>query len=329
MTEARIEYEKWVTALGLPEGGIKSLDDLSDTLKCFRSTILEGSPCVFRGEQGFYGDTHCTSSLGRHLEAENFKPFSSVARRASLTTTLLREEVHILHRFRDWYARSHSDYQLPRMHATEWLDLAQHYGAPTRLLDVTIQPLVALFFACWSPASCCKPEDDGILWVKETRKSTRKQTMRRSEFFLVADHDAEIEQGIADNYFDFFEPWTLSASHKNVDHFYRPCSTAHEVNDRIHAQGGFFIWSSTLKRAGQWFPVLVPGDSKRDLLIGLQALQVNPETLFPDRQGLRWNEQLSDWIDTGNLTLAEPIPLFEWEWPGADAAPYRSLVKPV
>ena len=46
------------------------------------------------------------------------------------------------------------------MKPMEILALLQHYGIPTRLLDVTENALVALYFAC-----CSKPEKDGEVFV--------------------------------------------------------------------------------------------------------------------------------------------------------------------
>lgn len=47
----------------------------------------------------------------------------------------------------------------------DWLFLMQHYGLPTRLLDWTESPLIALFFAVWKSEHDSVP---GTLWVLNT-----------------------------------------------------------------------------------------------------------------------------------------------------------------
>ena len=41
-----------------------------------------------------------------------------------------------------------------------WLQYAQHYGVPTRLLDFTANPLVAMYFCCQSES-----KSDGVIWI--------------------------------------------------------------------------------------------------------------------------------------------------------------------
>lgn len=41
-----------------------------------------------------------------------------------------------------------------------WLQYAQHFGVPTRLLDFTTSPLTALYFCCHSESS-----DEGAVWI--------------------------------------------------------------------------------------------------------------------------------------------------------------------
>jgi len=45
-----------------------------------------------------------------------------------------------------------------------WMQYAQHYGVPTRLLDFSANPLVALYFACQDNSY------DGVLWIINVKR---------------------------------------------------------------------------------------------------------------------------------------------------------------
>jgi len=48
-----------------------------------------------------------------------------------------------------------------------WFSVMQHFSAPTRTLDWTTSPWVALYFAC-----CEQEECDGAIWIVDFRKAT-------------------------------------------------------------------------------------------------------------------------------------------------------------
>src|SRR5262245_39598074 len=114
------ESEQWTTV------DVGSWPELQERLS--GSSSPYGRDWAFRGMPGF--DWQLATALER-LEVQKL---ASVAER-SLLTSFKRRAHHYLN-------------DLPEVNNNlEWLALMQHHGAPTRLLDWTRSPYVALFFA--------------------------------------------------------------------------------------------------------------------------------------------------------------------------------------
>ena len=109
--------------------------------------------------------------IGRYRSRCAFRGMSNA--NYSLETALIRLggnyeqlERHMLRNFRKYAHRS----TVKRDSIWEWLTVAQHYGLPTRLMDWTYSPFVAMHFAT---ASVDEMHNDGVIWAVNYVKTHR------------------------------------------------------------------------------------------------------------------------------------------------------------
>lgn len=82
--------------------------------------------------------------------------------------------------YQELIIRCASDFAQCQSHL-DYLVEMQHYGLPTRLLDITENPLVALYFAC-----CSSPEDVGEVIILQTQIAAMKYAKSDTAAILAA-----------------------------------------------------------------------------------------------------------------------------------------------
>ena len=228
--------------------------------------------------------------LGRFRSNLVFRGMSGASR--GLETSLARlgdaperVEGHLLRNFRKYARRdaSHDDT------VWNWLAIAQHHGLPTRLLDWTFSPLVAMHFATDELSLF---DEDGVIWSVDFVKTNHLLPVAMQAALAAEGSNAftvEMLSGVAPS---LPELDRLAADPFVV--FFEPPS----IDQRIINQFALFaMMSSPSARLDRWLEgrpelhrkIIVPASLKWEVRDKLDQANVTERVLFPGLDGLsRW-----------------------------------------
>lgn len=156
--------------------------------------------------------------------------------------------------------------------------LAQHHHVPTRLMDWTENPLVALFFAAsehFEIATDDRTATDGVLWMlRPTLMNDQALSVDTGRDLPMLGLDEELEQ---------YSPFTSGA-----DRLPTVAAIASRTFARITSQWGTFTICNTSDALDIRLPaniltaIRIPVTAKEPIRSQLAALGVEERTVFPE-----------------------------------------------
>lgn len=215
----------------------------------------------------------------------------------------------------------------------DFLVKMQHYGLPTRLLDITSNPLVALYFACCSliPESSRDnsaknglvliyqvPNEDIKYFNSDTVSVVSNLARANADFDFAKDEERFLHSIQAEK--PYFKP------HIKEEHLHSVICVKPKLDNRriVKQSGAFFLFGMGEKKTDPiripeaYRPdikhISIPKSSKEDLLKELSTLSISEATLFPE-------------IDNVARFLKKDIKIKEQ--PKDDAVPLDDIISPL
>jgi len=195
----------------------------------------------------------------------------------------------------------------------EKLIIMQHYRFPTRIMDISKNPLIALFFACFPDVNNETLKEDGMVYLFKVPEKEIKYCdsdavsvianlcKRPFSFSIKNTNDMEINNYKQDK--DIYEIQYLVHEIRDEKPYFQilvdkkdinsvVCMRPRMNNPRIVRQDGYFLLfgiNFEKKNCAQLNPdwiddkkFLIPHDAKQKILKELNMLNINEAFVFPD-----------------------------------------------
>lgn len=227
-------------------------------------------------------------------------PLRSSLLRITHASNLARDQIHTIEGFArsEFEAQAHLFLPPSLLAAMEddidWWSVMQHYGAPTRLLDWTLSPFVAAYFAVRD-----NPGADGAVWWVFPQALTQAYVKRAGPNGTGILRCAQLNR-IGETVVAVIE--------------------SRLRNERMIAQQGLFTvcnhpevdYDVAIRQALSDAPFMsyglwkIPADQKPEFLQQLRAMNITARPLFPGLDGL--GRSIADEARLNSLTLSGKIP---------------------
>ncbi|RIV22470.1 FRG domain-containing protein [Fibrisoma montanum] len=221
----------------------------------------------------------------------------------TLTTSLMRLgpgcsqfEGHLLRNFKKYATRD----VLEHDSFWHWLAVAQHHGLPTRLMDWTFSPLVALHFVTSDPILF---DRDGAVWCINYKKV--HQFLPESLTSTLHQEGADVFTVELLNDIQSLEEFDRLSEEKFALFFEPP-----SIDDRIVNQYALFsVVSSPELPLDEWLDshddmyrkIIIPAGLKWEIRDKLDQANINERVLFPGLDGL------SSWLRRQYMSPLRPV----------------------
>ncbi len=244
---------------------VSGIDNLVDIFRKF------GSSWIFRGQ--IDANWKIESSLERFLKPIGFSDFAR------------KLEDYFISEFR---ARAHhyiSRDMLPRT-KLGWLSLMQHHGVPTRLIDFTESPFIALFFAFDGHDGA---NNDAAVWAFDFSAIDNDSFDYLKRFGRLS----EDYEWVKSNRDDAFDKYVDGNSHELL------WVTEPDLHNlRLENQKGTFLLSGKLDKAVMSYleessngkivakKLVIPGNFRSDIFRLLNSMGIDNRRIYPGLDGL-------------------------------------------